>query len=157
MCALSKSRKCELCQSHSTHLHLARSLPTGQTKYFNKINKKNCPFKKVLLLSRYSYTPDDIVISNMVKITLSKEWQTLYSLHKRLKRKGCSGRHKIYFKTNSKRGATNCEKMNSRQVSVALSQRHTWRFYTPIAAIGENRQVCPVQRLRFLPIAPIDV
>ena len=34
-----------------------------------------------------------------------------------------------------------------------LSRRHTWRFYTPIAAIGKNRQVCPLQRLRFSPIA----
>ena len=28
----------------------------------------------------------------------------------------------------------------------SLSRRHTWRFYTPIAAIGEkNRQLCPHQ------------
>ena len=32
----------------------------------------------------------------------------------------------------------------SRHLGV-LIQRHTWRFYTPIAAIGENRQVCPHQ------------
>ena len=30
---------------------------------------------------------------------------------------------------------------------IALSQRHTWRFYTPIILIGVNHQVCPVQRL----------
>ena len=36
-----------------------------------------------------------------------------------------------------------------------LSQRHTWRFYTTIAAIGENRQMYLVQRLRFSPIARI--
>ena len=46
--------------------------------------------------------------------------------------------------------------IQSRLQSV-LSQRHTWRVYTPIAAIGENRQVCPVQRLRFSPIAAIGV
>ena len=38
---------------------------------------------------------------------------------------------------------------------TTLSKRHTWRFYTPIVAIGENRQVCPVERLRFSPIADI--
>ena len=38
-----------------------------------------------------------------------------------------------------------------------LSRRHTRRFYAPIAAISENRQVCPVQRLRFSPIAAIGV
>ena len=38
-----------------------------------------------------------------------------------------------------------------------LSQRHTWRFYTPIAAIGKNRQVYPVQRLQFSPIAVIGL
>ena len=38
----------ELCQLkvHSTHLDLARSLLMGQTKYFNMINKNNCPFRK---------------------------------------------------------------------------------------------------------------
>ena len=38
---------------------------------------------------------------------------------------------------------------------VDLSQQHTWRFYMPIAAISENRQVCSVQRLRFSPIADV--
>ena len=47
---------------HSTHLDLARSLFTGQTKYFNMINKTNYPFKKVISLPVYSYTPDDMVI-----------------------------------------------------------------------------------------------
>ena len=41
---------------------LARLLSAGQTKYFNMINKKTYPFKNVLLLSGYSYTPDDMVI-----------------------------------------------------------------------------------------------
>ena len=40
---------------------------------------------------------------------------------------------------------------------IALGQRRTWRFYTPIAAIDENRQVCPVERLQFSPIAAIGV
>ena len=38
----------------------------------------------------------------------------------------------------------------------SLSRRHAWRF-SPIAAIGENRQVYPVRRLRFSPIAAIGV
>ena len=45
-----------------------------------------------------------------------------------------------------------CHLFPFHRCSSCLSQRHTWRFYTPIAAIGENRQVCPVQRLRFSPI-----
>ena len=34
----------------------------------------------------------------------------------------CLGRHEIYFKRNSKKCGTNCEKMNSGQVSVALHE-----------------------------------
>ena len=36
-----------------------------------------------------------------------------------------------------------------------LSQRHSWRFYTLIAAMGQSRQVCPVRRLWFSPIAAV--
>ena len=33
---------------------------------------------------------------------------------------------------------------------LGYSRRHTWRFLTPVAAIGENRQqVCPVRRWKF--------
>jgi len=46
---------------HSTYFHLARSLFTGQTKYFYMINNKHFRFKRALLLPRYLYTPDDMV------------------------------------------------------------------------------------------------
>ena len=58
----------------------------------------------------------------------------------------------LYLAISHPRGqAENCLKFRK------LSQRHTWRFYTPIAVIGENRQVCPMERLRCTPIAAIGV
>ena len=57
---------------HYPDLDLARSLFTGQTKYLNMINKNNFPFKKVISLPVYSYTPDDMVFSNSLIIHQKK-------------------------------------------------------------------------------------
>lgn len=47
-----------------------------------------------------------------------------------------------------------CRDVMGTNLSVK-SQRQTWRF-SAIVAIGQNRQVCPVGRLRFSPIAGLS-